>query len=63
MPHRKTTRDEYQVPQGMMLVPVPQQQQSIPMVYSNSFKNNKVAPPPFNQNTQTGNYTLPNNCM
>lgn len=46
----------YQVPQGMMLVPMPQQQVQVqPIVsqykpsnvtHSNSFKHNKVAPPP-----------------
>jgi hypothetical protein len=75
MPHYRTKSSEYQIPTGMMLVPIShqqQQQQPIPMVsqnknstmtYNNSFKHNKVAPPPSINHTQTGNHGFPSNRM
>ena len=74
MPHYRTKSNEYQIPTGMMLVPIShqQQQQPIPIVsqnknstinYNNSLKHNKVAPPPSTHHTQTGNHAFPGNCM
>ncbi len=72
MSNQQTTVDGFQVPPGMMLVPAPQQSQTFQtvtqyqpptMTYNNSMKNNKVAPPPADQNTQIFNHSFPNNCI
>lgn len=69
MSNIQTSVNGFQVPPGMMLVPAPQQQiQPQPTVsqykpptitHSNSFKHNKVAPPPSAHKT---NHALVNNC-
>lgn len=83
MSNQQSTVDGFQVPPGMMLVPVPQQyqQQTLPrtiepsqqpaalqyktstVTNNNSFKRNKVAPPPSAHNTQTGSHATVSNCM
>jgi hypothetical protein len=78
MSNQQTTFDGYQLPPGMMLVAAPQQQQqeqSFPrtiepsqhktstVAHSNSFKNNRIAPPPSAHKIQPINNMLQNNCI
>jgi hypothetical protein len=68
MNRRQSMSNGYQIPSGMKLVPASPQPEPIPMLsqykpppmaYNNSFKNNRVAPPPSGYNS----YAQPNNCM
>lgn len=73
MSTQQATGNGFQVPPGMMLVPIPQQQQQTQPTVSqykpptvtnaNSFKGNKVAPPPSAQANPIFNPLFPAACM
>lgn len=70
MSTQQTSNNVFQVPPGMMLVPIAQQTQPTvsqyqppTLTHANSFKNNKVAPPPSVQPHSILNPVFPAPCI